>query len=219
MFYTLSRGYDSSNQTNGGGGGGDLVTVSNPYAGWRYDWGPGGYDRLHNLSANFIYDLPFLRHANNPFLRTVVGGWAVSGIVTIESGLPINITLSNNQGGNGLPNGNNRPNVTGSIVTPHTINHWVSPSAFSNPTIGAWGNLGYDAVRGPGRNVWNLSLFKSFVFSEARGSAFELRLETFNTFNHTTPSGVQTGFGNSNFGQINNFAPARIVQLGGKVSF
>src|SRR5215831_17904460 len=59
LFYTLSRGYDSSNQTNGGSGGGDLVTVSNPYEGWRYDYGVGGYDGLHNFSAKFIYDLPF----------------------------------------------------------------------------------------------------------------------------------------------------------------
>lgn len=220
VFYTLSRGYDPSNQTNGGSGGGDLVTVSNPYEGWKYDWGPGGYDRLHNLSFNFIYDLPFLRHASNAFVRTVAGGWEVSGIVTIESGRPFNITLNGAQGGMGI-GGNNRPDVAGHISTPHTKEHWVDVGSFSKPADGAWGNLGYDAVRGPGLNIWNMSLFKNFVFSEARGSQFELRLETFNTFNHTTPTGINTGWepGSTSFGSVNNYFPARIIQLGGKISF
>jgi len=218
VFYTLSRGYDASNQTNGGSGGGDLVGVSNPYEGWKYDWGPNGYDRLHNFSANFIYDLPFLRHASNAVVRTVAGGWEVSGIVTIESGRPFNITLTGGQGGNGV-GGNNRPDLIGKVAAPHTKSTWITGSAFSNPAVGAWGNLPFDAVRGPGLNIWNLSLFKNFVFSEARGSGFELRLETFNTFNHGTPTGFQTGFGDANFGTVNNYFPSRIIQLGGKVSF
>jgi len=221
VFYTLSRGYDPSNQTNGGGGGGDLEAVSNPYAGWRYDWGPGGYDRLHNLSVNFIYDLPILRHTSNSFARTVAGGWEVSGIVTIQSGRPFNITLNGNQGGNGV-GGNNRPDLaSGSISTPHTWEHWVDVNSFATPAPGAWGNTPFDAVRGPGFNVWNLSLFKNFVFNEARGSQFELRLETFNTFNHPTPTGINTGWepGSTSFGSVNNYFPSRIVQLGGKISF
>lgn len=219
LFYTLSRSIDPSNQTNGGGGGGDLVPISNPYAGWQYDVGRSGYDRLHNFSANFIYSLPFLRNATNGFVRTVVGGWEVSGIVTIESGLPLNVTISGPQGGNGLPSAQNRPDKTGSLVAPHTKDQWMTNSAFALPTAGAWGTLGYDAIDGPGRDNWNISLFKNFVFSEARGSQFELRLETFNTFNHPQISSVPTGFGSSNFGQPNGFFPGRIVQLGGKISF
>jgi len=218
VFYTLSRSYDSSNQTNGGGGGGDLVSVSNPYAGWRYDWGPSGYDRLNNLSFNFIYGVPFLRHSSNAVARTVAGGWQLSGIVTIESGLPLNVTLTGAQGGNGV-GGNNRPDKTAAIVTPHTKAQWLTASGFSNPTVGAWGNFPYDGVRGPGRDNWNVSVFKNFVFSEARGSQFELRLETFNTFNHPQISAVPTGVGSSNFGQPNGFFPGRIVQLGGKITF
>ena len=218
VFYTLSRSYDSSNQTNGGGGGGDLVSVSNPYAGWRYDWGPSGYDRLNNLSFNFIYDLPILQHSSNALARSLIGGWELSGIVTIESGLPLNITETGNQGGNGV-GGTNRPDKVGAIVTPHTKDQWLTSSAFANPTVGAWGNLPYDAVRGPGRDNWNISVFKNFLINEARGSQFELRLETFNTFNHPQISSVPTGFGSTNFGQPNGFFPGRIVQLGGKISF
>jgi hypothetical protein len=233
VFYTLSRSVDPSNNTSGNGGG-DLQSVSNPYEGWKYDSGRGGYDRLHNLSFNFIYDLPFMRHSSNAFARTLVGGWEVSGIVTIESGLPLNVTLSGgqlipggggstyDQAGNGV-GGTNRPDRAGPIVAPHTKDQWISASSgFAYPAPGAWGNLPYDALDGPGRDNWNLSLFKNFVFNEARGSQFELRLETFNTFNHPQISGFSTlGWspGNTSFGQPNSFFPGRIIQLGGKLSF
>jgi Carboxypeptidase regulatory-like domain len=224
VFYTLSRSIDPTNVTNGGGsgtggGGGDLVDISNPYAGWQYDVGRSGYDRLHNFSTNFIYTLPFLRHATNGFVRTVAGGWEFSGIITIESGTPLNVTISGAQGGNGLPSAQNRPDKTGALVAPHSKQVWMTPSAFSLPASGAWGTLGYDAIDGPGRDNWNLSLFKAFVFNEARGSQFELRLETFNTFNHPQIQTVPSGLGSSNFGQPNGFFPGRIVQLGGKISF
>src|ERR1700742_5231508 len=49
-FYTLSRTIDAVS-TGGTGGGSDLQNVSNPYAGWLYDVGPGGYDRTHNASV------------------------------------------------------------------------------------------------------------------------------------------------------------------------
>jgi hypothetical protein len=215
VFYTLSRSIDP---TTGGSGGGDLSSVSNPYAGWQYDVGRSGYDRLHNLSFNFIYDLPFLQHSSNALARTVVGGWEVSGIVTIESGTPLNIGLTGNQGGNGV-GGTNRPDKTAALVSPHTKQQWITGSAFASPAPGDWGTLGHNAINGPGRDNWNLSLFKNFVFSEARGSAFELRLETFNTFNHPQISGMPTNFGDAQFGQPNGFFPGRIIQLGGKITF
>jgi hypothetical protein len=215
VFYTLSRSIDPS---TGGNGGGDLQSVANPYGGWQYDVGRSGYDRLHNLSFNFIYDLPFLRHSSNAVARTVVGGWEVSGIVTIESGTPLNIGLTGDQGGNGV-GGTNRPDKTGALVSPHTKQQWITGSAFAPPAIGSWGTLAHNSIDGPGHDNWNMSLFKNFVFNEARGSQFELRLETFNTFNHPQISGMPTNFGDAKFGQPNSFSDGRIIQLGGKITF
>ncbi len=107
-FYTLSQANDP---TTGGNGGGDLGTVSNPYAGWKYDVGLSGYDRTNVAVVDFIYDIPVFRHSENRFLKSVVGGWQISGIVTLESGLPININLSGGANGLGV-GGNNRPNLT-----------------------------------------------------------------------------------------------------------
>jgi hypothetical protein len=215
-IYTLSRADDP---TTAGSGGGDLGNVSNPYAGWLYDVGPSGYDRLNVAVVDFIYDIPLFRHSENHLLKSTVGGWQVSGIVTMESGLPINIGISGGQGGNGVPNGVNRPDLTGTLTTPHLVNEWFDPSAFSLPALGAWGTLPHNDLRGPGRDNWNVSLFKSFTLSESRGSRLELRLETFNTWNHTQFNAVDSNLGDSRFGQVTSAFDPRILQLGGKIYF
>jgi len=226
-FYTLSRAMDP---TTGGNGGGDLGSVSNPYAGWTYDVGPSGYDRTHVAVVDFIYDIPLFRHSDSKLLKSVVGGWQVSGIVTLESGLPINIGISENgQGGNGLPSASNRPNLTGAISYPKTPVtctptcyqqiQYFNAGAFSLPTLGAFGTLGHNALRGPGRDNWNLSLFKSFMISESRGSRFELRVESFNTWNHTQFNATDNNLGDTRFGQFTSAFDPRIFQLGGKIYF
>ncbi|HEY1463289.1 MAG TPA: hypothetical protein VGF44_07720, partial [Terriglobales bacterium] len=85
--------------------------------------------------------------------------------------------------------------------------------------------LGHNAVIGPGRDDWNLSLFKSFVISESRGSRFEFRAESFNTWNHTqfkgdyNNGGISTNVGSGNFGQVTSAFDPREFQLGAKLIF
>jgi hypothetical protein len=214
--YTFSKAWDPLNQ---GGGAGDLTTVSNPYD-RSYDNGPSPLDRRNVAIVNFIYQLPILRGKDtNAVLKTALGGWEISGIGTIESGMPLNINLGGPQGSNGLANGTNRPDVSGSVSTPHTLTSWFNTSAFAAPAVGAWGNFPARSVYGPGRDNWNLSLFKSFNFSEARGSRLELRLETFNAFNHTQYQNVSTTFTDSRFGQVTSTYNPRNVQLGVKLMF
>ena len=228
-FYTYSKTIDpgtgNTAGTNGGSGGQDLQNVSNPYLGWRYDVGPSGFDRTHIAVVNFIYDIPLFRGNQSTLLKTTLGGWQVSGIVTMESGLPINIGLTGGQSGNGLPNAINRPNLVGKIAYPsavlsgNQVIQYLDPSAFALPALGAFGNLGHNAVRGPGRDNWNLSLFKNFVFSETRGSRLEFRVETFNTWNHTQFNQVSSNLGSSNFGQYTSAFDPRIMQLALKAYF
>jgi len=220
-YYTLSRSIDPST----GGSGQDLNAVTNPYLGWRYDLGPSLFDRTHNFSANFIYDIPVLRSSSSRILKSTLGGWQVSGIITIVSGLPVNINdttpIANNVVGN-----NNRPDLTGKIryeeqvVGPQKI-QYIDPAAFTSVTsAGTFGNLGHNALRGPGRDNWNLSLFKTFAFTETSG--FQLRFESFNTFNHTQFQNVNSTFstkpGNT-FGQFTSAYPARLIQIAGKIYF
>ena len=46
------------------------------------------------------------------------------------------------------------------------------------------------ALRGPGTNNWNTSLFKNFKVKERVN--FQFRAEAYNTFNHTQFSSVNT---------------------------
>jgi Carboxypeptidase regulatory-like domain len=234
--YTLSKAYDPATSANGVG---DLNNVSDPYN-HAYDHGPSGLDRLNIAFVNFIYDMPFLRTSSNKLLRSTVGGWTVSGIVTLTSGEPLNI----NEGGitncaqgannpasctgaligtgnisNIIPNSNNRPNVGGSVAYPHTVKSWFSGSAFSPTVAGTWGSTPFNDLRGPGRDNWNLALFKSFLFSEERGSKLEFRAEFFNAFNHTEFNNVSTTFSSGNFGAITSAHDPREIQLGLKLYF
>jgi hypothetical protein len=99
------------------------------------------------------------------------------------------------------------------------VDQWFTPSAFSEPAVGAWGTLGHGVIRGPGRQNWNLSLFKNFVLSESRGSKLEFRAESFNTWNHTQFHNVSTTFTSSNFGAVTSTWDPRVFQLGMKLIF
>ena len=151
--------------------------------------------------------------------HTTLGGWEVSGIVTMTSGLPINPQLTGGQSSNGLPNATNRPDRTGKVSYPHKVGQWFDTSAFSNPAVGAWGNAGFNSLRGPGRDNWNLSLFKSFKFDESHNRRFELRAESFNVWNHTEFNQVSNGLGSSNFGQVTSAFDPRVFQFGAKLYF
>jgi hypothetical protein len=234
--YTLSKAYDPATSANGVG---DLNNVSNPYS-HAYDLGPSGLDRLHIAFVNFVYEIPFLKDSSNKLLRSTIGGWGLSGIVTLQSGEPLNISeggISNcAQGANNptsctgsligtgnisniIPNSNNRPNVGGSVGYPKTVKSWFNGSAFAPTVAGAWGNEPFNALRGPGRQNWNLSVFKSFLFSESRGSKLEFRAEFFNAFNHTEFNNVSTTFSSGNFGAVTSAHDPREIQLGLKLYF
>jgi len=227
--YTLSRAIDPSTGKNGNGW--DLDSVFNPYVGWKYDVGPSLFDRTDIFFVNFVYDIPLLRNSSNRLLKTTVGGWQLSGIVTAQTGVPLNINMSG-QNVASIFAGDvaNRPDLVAPISYPKTVNGWFNPASFAAPAAGTWGDLGYGAVRGPGRDNWNLSLFKQFVISESRGSRVEFRAESFNTWNHTqfggsgqggpgSGQGISTSFGASNFGAVTSAFDPRVFQLGLKLIY
>ncbi|HEY1679311.1 MAG TPA: hypothetical protein VGG04_16460, partial [Candidatus Sulfotelmatobacter sp.] len=205
--------------TNGNGVS-DLQAVSNPYS-LAYDNGPSGLDRTHIAFVNFIYDIPLLRDSSNRLLKSTVGGWQVSGIVTLESGEPVNVLL----GGAGtnicntLPNCTNRPDKISAVSYPKSVASWFSTSGFADPAAGAFGSTPFNYLRGPGRQNWNLALFKSFLFSESRGSRLEFRAEFFNAFNHTEWNNISNTKTAGNFGAITSTHDPREIQLGLKAYF
>jgi len=221
--YTYSKAMDPTTAT---GSGADLQNVSNPYLGWRYDYGPSIYDRTNVAFINFVYTLPIFNNTSNRLLKSTVGGWQVSGIVNMQSGAPINLVLGGTSAGSIVQQTSNRPDVTGRIPTPHTVTEWFDPSVFATPAPGTWGDLGHNEIRGPGRDNWNLSLFKTFAFTER--FHLEFRAESFNTWNHTqfrgdqngsNGNGIDTGTTDSRFGQVTLAYDPRVFQFGAKLIF
>ena len=214
--YTLSKAYDPVNN----GSPQDLENISDPYN-RAYDNGPSPLDRRDIFIMDFVYSLPILRgNSGTRLLRATIGGWQLSGIVTAETGTPLYITLGGSEGADGTATGTNRPDVSGTVPQPHTFGEWFNPAAFSEPAPGAWGNFPRNSIYGPGRDNWNLALFKNFTLSEKRGSRFEFRVETFNTFNHTQWSSIGSTFANTGqFGQVTGTFNPRNIQFGAKLIF
>ncbi len=180
-----------------------------------YQYGTSGFDRRNIATVNFDYNLPFFENAHG-FTKTAAGGWTISGVVFMQSGNPISVNAANDNLGFG-GNTTNHADLVGTINYPHTFKHWYDPSAFAQPAALTWGNAPKSIVKGPGRDNWNLSLYKDFRFKESAG--LQLRAETFNTWNHTQFTGVNNSLNGSTAGQVNNTADPRIFQLGGRIYF
>src|SRR5205823_6523338 len=57
-------------------------------------YGPTVADRRHILTANFVWELPWMR-AEHGVVGHVLGGWQFSGVQTFQTGLPITVALAN----------------------------------------------------------------------------------------------------------------------------
>jgi hypothetical protein len=224
LGYTYSHTNDAFNNNNCQSGG-DLCVISDPYVGWKYDFGPSSYDRRNIFFANFVYQIPLLKNSDNKLLKTTLGGWEVAGIISAQSGAPMVIGLNGQNVTSIVPNTYNRPDQTGSGGDPHTVNEWFNTSNYSAPAAGTWGNARNNSVRGPGRDNWNLSLYKNFLFSESRGSNLQFRAEFFNVWNHTqfegdnNNGGISRNLGASNFGAVTSAYDPRTIQLALKLFF
>ncbi|MBS1807818.1 MAG: TonB-dependent receptor [Acidobacteria bacterium] len=185
------------------------------------------HDIAHRVVITGTYELPFGqgRHFGSKMNRAMdwlAGGWNLSGILLMQSGMPLQVTQS---GGN-IWDGTQRPNLIGDPSTSGRVQDrltaWFNRAAFSQPAIDTPGssprNLGY---RGPGIKTLDAALLKSI--STWEGQRLEIRLEAQNATN--TPMFGDPGglaFGATNFGQITglrNGVGPRNMQFGLKYYF
>jgi hypothetical protein len=94
------------------------------------------------------------------------------------------------------------------------IAKYFNTAAFGPVTTGTVGNLGRNALHGPGALSFNFSAFKNFRITEQRRLQF--RSEFFNLFNHTNLSNPNGTMSSPSFGKILASAPARVLQFGMK---
>jgi hypothetical protein len=202
--YTWSKAIDYS-QDNGG----FAYLINSQRSRARAD-----FDRRHMFNQSYVWELPFgkgKRMATSGWSQYVLGGWQLTGILTLMSGQALNIsapaaTLN-------APGNSNNPNYvgSGSLPVPGKINFratgrdqatWFDTTVFQAPSANTFGNVGRNAFTGPGFFNVDMSLFRRFRVRE--GWTLEFRAESFNFTNTPQYPNPDGGFGNATFGQITN---------------
>jgi hypothetical protein len=191
-----------------------FANISNPWdAG--YDRASSGYDRRHVFITSFIYDIPLFQNTTG-LTKTLLGGWQLSGIATFQSGTPTSVGYGTDNLGYGGGT-SNRADILSPVTYPETREEWFSTSSFAVPGALQWGTSGRNIIVTPGRNNWNMALFKVFQIKE--NLRLEFRAESFNTFNHTQFNSLSTSVTNGDFGQLNGTYDPRTLQFGAKLMF
>jgi hypothetical protein len=250
--YTYSRSMDYTDSYNG------TVALYQNLRQWNY--GPAGWDIKHNLALNYLWSLPRgsrifgdNHYWNNAASREILDGWQISGIATYLSGAPGAIGLSLSNGANVTGGGDGArvvltcdpwhklPHVT------RTFKEWFNtgcvepPIAGSVPTALLPNGANYSTGNGvfapkvnfflPGDLNFDTALFKNFPIKKS--IRLQLRVETYNTFNHTEFDGVNgtatfanaTTQGTANpqtaatFGQLTASQNPRYMQIALRVDF
>jgi hypothetical protein len=203
------------------------------------DWGPCISDARYLFNSSFV--ATSFWESGNKFTSGLLKNWEIAPLFQARTGQPLTITTGTDNSLTGL--GTDRPNqvladwlattgcATQSICVQYLNNSKTTPTFVPNPT-GTYGNVGRNAVRGPGLFMFNLSLSRSFKIKERY--SLQVRADAFNILNHTNfvgafaPSGqpagasygtLSTGLNSSNFGQITGAYDPRILQFALKFYF
>lgn len=142
---------------------------------------------IHNaFKSRLVYQLPFgkgRQFMNKGFLLDeVLGGWQASTTNIFQSGNPFSVSVNN--GDTYQHAGTQFPNYTGAPLYVTGKNHtvWLNPSAFSLVAPGQFGNVRRNSLYGPGVELVNLSVGKTFDIHEA--VKLQIRADASNAFNH-----------------------------------
>ena len=188
----------------------------------RASMGPSDFDQTHVFNSGYSWMIP--TGGLEGVLKHIVGGWQTTGIVTLETGRPFNITLAQDIANVGARGSFQRPNLVGDpfpngwTKTYGPAGLYFDPAAFAAPAAFTFGNLGRNALRGPGFKNFDLGLFKNFFISER--FRLQFRGEAFNAFNNTNFSNPGTTFPSPNFGRsVGTQNAQRSIQLGLKLYF
>jgi hypothetical protein len=186
------------------------------------------FDLTHNFVATYRYTLPIERIVHGHPLWTE--GWELSGLTRFSTGLPVTLVNNNDTSLLGTqPNGINNNGVDEPNFTPGDLKLTRHPSAttrafntdlFSLPQLGTLGNARRRFFYGPGDDNTDLAMAKSTPLGNR--ATLELHLEAFNVFNHGEffgPAAVNGNISSATFGQIQNAAPPRLMQLAARIKF
>jgi Carboxypeptidase regulatory-like domain len=232
-WYTLaSYTFASAIDQAGAWGAGSSPQFRNNFAAEN---GPQSQTPRHNFTLSDVYELPVGRGRRfgsnwNRVVDGFLGGWQVSNIMTIRTGLPLNVTLAatginpatnqqykflNMNGGSLRPDLVGNPNT--GISPEVNRNNFLSSTAFVVQPLNTPGDASRNVALGPGLFNMDLSLVKRFAVNER--SAIDIRADAFNSFNTVNFGNPGTSFGSSTFGVISTAGNPRIMQLAVRYRF
>jgi len=192
------------------------------------DKGSSKFDARHIVSGFVSYEAPQFAK----FAPRLTKGWQFNSLFTFSTGSPFNILAGTNVSGTG--ENQDRVNLIGDpyanvpVLTGTTAVQYFNPAAFGKPAAGTYGNLGRDALYGPGFGSADVSVFKRTPITERISTEF--RVEVFNVFNRTNWANPNVTFTSGSFGQLTatkngssgaglGFGEPRNTQLSLKVIF
>jgi Carboxypeptidase regulatory-like domain/TonB dependent receptor-like, beta-barrel/TonB-dependent Receptor Plug Domain len=249
--YTFSKSIDNASNPGGGAnsdgsldrsGGLDTANTWGNQLSSRANRGLSDFDRTHDFVFNWVWDVPALSFAHGPIApRILFSNWQVAGIVTVMSGLPVDIFDPSGGSLYGLVGA--RPNwAPGASCKTATTNvppgYYFDPSAFVEATVQAGqpipsandatalagdvgtdvGNVGRNLLRGPSQSNIDFSIGKRFPLIESKN--FEFRADFFNLLNHANTDNPVSDISTSDFGRVLAFSSSpRIVQFALKFTF
>jgi hypothetical protein len=191
--YTWSKNLDDGTAWNTSVGANSPAFVEFPLEP-KLDWGPASTDVRNLAVVSGTWDLPFGQHDTGHVNRTLVRGWSISEIATLQSGFPFTPQLGYNPTNNGDSRDPIRPSINPDFhgkVIEGGPNQYFNPEAYVVPVSGTYGNAGRDSRTGPGLASLDASLRKTTVLTERTNLQF--RAEFFNVLNRTnfgTPNEV-----------------------------
>lgn len=205
VSYTWSKNLDQASNGNSGG----TVIPTN----LNFDYGPSDFDIPQNLTASYVYDLPFGRDRyfmnNSRALDEIFGGWQLSGVTTLRAGFPATISYPGDVANVGL--GTRPVRTCNGNLSHRTIQAWYDTSCFTKPAQYTFGNSNPGVIRGPGYKDWDLALMKGFHTYHEQNLQF--RFEFFNASNNVSFGQPGTSISTSTPGKISSASAARVGQM------
>jgi hypothetical protein len=223
--YTWSKNLDLNSALTGAQGQNQSQMVMDRLD-LRRDWGPSALNPANMASLSATYELPFGRSSSGLSWSSLLSGWQLNGIVTLQDGFPFTPVIGANRSGDGNTRNPDRPSLNPSFSGPvvlGTQTQWYNPNAFALPAPGTWGDVGRGVYTGPGLANVDFSVFKNTALSERLKLQF--RAEFFNLLNRDnlgTPNATAfTGASiNASAGLITTLATMpRQIQFGLKLMF
>ncbi len=196
----------------------------------RADKAVGSYNQPFNNTTTLVYDLPYGKgrrfgSSTGALLNAVAGGWRLTLINTMTSGMPVNITYgpASQYQVSDMPS--YRPNLIGDPLAPESQRNIDNYFNKANVTIPVdpqhpdpFGTAGRNVARCYAFYQTDLGLHKDFpLWSEVR--KIEFRAEFFNLFNKTNFNAPNSTSSSSAFGTIRSTFPARMIQFALKLVF